>query len=81
MVISLNISCGVLNDYASELIDAIAEHSFEFRVISGELNLHRTLAETTTRPPIHSPFRTTRQILDNVPVAINRLSTFQCKKY
>lgn len=81
MIILLNISCGVLNDYASELIDAIAESELNFRIVSGELNLNRMSVETTTQHIIHSPFRTTRQVVDNPPVAFNRLTTFQCKKF
>ncbi|KAI1713314.1 CBR-DGN-1 protein [Ditylenchus destructor] len=83
MLIALNISCGELNnEYPNEVISVVSDNSAIFKVVGGNLNQNRPPPlDTTTTVPVT---RTTRQVhyrpVDNKPMAINRLSTFTCKK-
>ncbi|KAF7634198.1 Peptidase S72 domain-containing protein [Meloidogyne graminicola] len=89
MVISLNISCGEIDEQASNIISEIAENGLAFQVVEGELNNDRPLIFTTTtniQSTTSATTRTTRRVhqpineINKKPILINPIKSFHCSR-
>ncbi len=92
VIVSLNISCGELSEYAIDAISELVAH--EKSAESGENRPFQVIQGswlgTEARPALEQPVetatkesigRTTRQVLNNRPNAMNSQSTLACTRY
>uniref|UniRef100_A0A915NR54 Peptidase S72 domain-containing protein n=1 Tax=Meloidogyne floridensis TaxID=298350 RepID=A0A915NR54_9BILA len=87
VVIALNISCGEIDDPASDIINEVAD-VLPFQVVEGELRKDRPFIPTTTQiqTTTSATTRTTRRIhqplneLNKKPILLNPIKSFHCSR-